>query len=525
MNRGRSRLGTWAAFVGFVLAISPASAFAIDDPGRVGFGFLRLGSGPRTESLGELGTTLARGAESFAWNPALLTTVGALDASATGISWFDETKAAHLALARGFGSAGTGALSLHALSVSDFTNVSGQSESGQSDLALSAGWARPVIGRLDAGASARLVRSQVADASASGASFDLGLNYRYVEGWNAAAAVRNFGPAIGYDDAPKDQLPTQFAFGVGGTVRRFRVGSELQWENGRGWDGGIGTEFQFLKRLALRAGTRVAAQTDDAYEPWSAGLGVQITSGLALDYSFRDGVLDPSHRVGLHWTASGPSGTPSASAPRALSPREFYLASLEEALEDAMANFPENVVDSLGVRAKSASAADTLVAEVLGRRLRAKGVESRALKPAPTIPAGLDSAQAAKVAEKIREQTAIEPIPTVVLEYELVTSRYSIDRQGRERFIGPVVIERSSEIEVALRLLKAGEQESLWSSTGKSTRRETVDRKRVPASAGYPQAEVAVEAKKLHPLVEPAIVGGIVTGLVLIFFSNRDVGE
>jgi hypothetical protein len=39
------------------------------------------------------------------------------------------------------------------------------------------------------------------------------------------------------------------------------------------------------------------------------------------------------------------------------------------------------------------------------------------------------------------------------------------------------------------------------------------------------EASVGGESKSLHPLVEPAIVGGIVTGLALIFFSNRDVGE
>ncbi len=512
------------ASTAFALGLGASSADAAGDPGRVGFGFLRLGGSARTEALAGLGATLAHGSESIAGNPALLASTPELDASASAASWLDAATVGHVAVSREFAPFGTMGLGLHGISVDDFSNVPGETEEGQSDLAAAIAWARPVVRRLDAGVAAKILQSRLAGEKATGAAFDLGLNYRYVPGWNASAALRHLGPAIAYEGAAKDQLPTQLALGVGGTTRGVRYGTEAQWENGRGWDAGVGAELEIAGRVALRVGSRVAADSEDAMAPWTAGLGLRVARGVNVDYAFRDGVLDPSHRVGIRWTAGAPE-SPARGVNRPLSARDLYRGALDESLDRAMENFPKDLVDTLGVRAKSASGADTLMAEALGRRLRSMGYEVRTLKPSLTMPANLDSTAAGKMAELIRQQQA-EPVPDVVLEYEFRKSRVSIDRKGRDRGLGPLVLERSSEVDLALVLQKTGETESLWSSSGSSLRRDSVDAARVPSSSGYPPVEQSPSVSKgSHPLVEPAIVGGIVTGLVLIFFSNRDVGQ
>jgi hypothetical protein len=519
------RAGAVTAMIALMELLASSGAWATSDPGRVGFGFLRLGGGARPTAMGSLGTTMSRGSESLAWNSALLANRQALRASATALTWLEETTAGHVAVSRGFGTKGVGGIFLQGLTMSDFSNVPGETVDGQSDLALGAAWSRNLWGDLDGGIAAKFLRSKLAGESATGGALDLGLNYRYVDGWNVAAAVRDFGPSIGYGDGPEDQLPTQAAIGFSGTIRGFVFGSEMQWENGRGWDGGLGAEYVWRDLLAVRGGSRIAADSNDAVEPWAAGLGVKVGSAWEIDYSFQDGLFDPSHRVAVSWRADDGEESAVDARPDPLSARDFYVATLEEALDRAMANFPENVADTLGVRAKTASDADTLIGAALERRLRARGYEVVYLKPLVAVPANVDSTKAEEVAEKIRQANAASS-REVVLEFEPRTSVYSIDRRRRLRFIGPPSMDRSARIDVALRLLKAGETESLWSSTGEADRRETVDARRVPFSPGYPPSGgVAVDSKGLHPLVEPAIVGGIVTGLVLIFFSNRDVGE
>lgn len=516
------RGGLLAAMILAVGWVGPRSARATSDPGAVGFGFLRLGGSPRTVAMGSIGTTMARGSEALAWNSALLAHRPGLDATAMGMSWLEETAALQAGVSHGLGKLGVGGIFANALTMSDFSNIPDETIDGQSDLALGGAFARRLWKDLDAGIAAKFLRSDLAGESATGGAVDLGLNYRYVEGWNIAAAVRDWGPSIGYGDGPEDQLPTQFAAGIGGTIRGFVLGSEMQWENGRGWDGGIGAEYVWRDLLALRAGSRIAADSDDAVEPWAAGLGVKVGSHLQIDYSFQDGVLDPSHRVGVSWRAED---APKDAASPALSAREFYVATLDEALNRAMADFPKGVADTLGVRAKAAGDADTLIGSVIEQRLRAMGYQTVSLKPLTSMPANVDSTKAEEVAEKIRQANAASS-REYVLEFEPQASVYSIDSRKRMRSIGPPSLDRSAKVDVALRLLKAEEANPLWSSTGEASRVETVDARRVPYSPGYPSSGGVVETGRgLHPLVEPAIVGGIVTGLVLIFFSNRDVGE
>lgn len=502
---------------------APSTVHATSDPGRVGFGFLRLGGGPRIVAMGSVGT-LAQGSEALAWNSALLAQHPQLDASAMAMNWLEETAAAHVNVSHGLGKLGVGGIFLNALTMSDFSNIPEETIDGQSDFAVGAALSRHLWENLDGGIAAKMLRSELAGESAMGGALDLGLNYRYVEGWNVSAAIRDWGPALSYGEGPEDQLPTQFAAGIAGTIRGIGFGSEAQWENGRGWDGGLGAEYVWHNLLALRAGSRLASNSDDAVEPWSAGLGVKVGSHVQIDYSFQDGVLDPSHRVGVSWRGQD-AQKEKASAPPALSAREFYVATLDSALDLALANFPKEAADTLGIRAKSAGEADTLIGTVLEQRLQALGYKTVILKPLVPMPTNVDPKNAEEVAEKIRQANAASS-REVVLEFEPRASVYSINRKERLRIIGPPSLDRSARIDVALRLLKAGETEPLWSSSGDASRQEMVDARLVPYSPGYPASGAVVETgSRLHPLVEPAIVGGIVTGLVLIFFSNRDVGE
>lgn len=515
---GSHCLNAIAVAAACLAAAAPASA--IDDPGKVGFGFLGLAKSARAEAMGSMGTIFAEGSESVFWNPSFLDQVERPQFVASGASWFEEAQLFHAAGAFPAGSLGGIGVSLQALGTDSFSNIPDETEEGQSDAAFGLSLGRHLSRRLSVGGALRYLRSELSGLEASGAAYDVGLNYALAEGWNFSGAVRNAGSALSYGNGPKEQLPTQMGFGLAGTSRGFRYGAEAGWENGRGWDGGIGAEYYALRRLALRLGTRVASEKEDALEPWSAGFGVLLPASLRLDFAFRDGPMNAVQRLDLTYGV----GLSSEAKPQSASARDFYSATLEEALDRCMVTFPQGLADTLGVRPRSASDADTLVVHALASRLQALGYTVKPLTAPLAVPASLDSSATAKLQEKVDEQKK-EANRYVLLEYELRKSRYAFSNTRRERWIGPQTVDRVAEVEIDLGLVKAGTGESLWSSSGRSSKEETVAVRDIMPSGGFPKAEVAVDSKKLHPMVEPAIVGGIVSGLVLIFFSNRDVGK
>jgi hypothetical protein len=221
-------------------------------------------------------------------------------------------------------------LGVRSLSVEDFSNVAGEASIGQSDLAVGAAGAYAVRQDLRAGAGLKVVRSSLAEESATGLAADVGLDYLWTEGWNLSGAVRNFGRSFGYVEGVEEQLPTQAAVGVGSKFGELRVNSEVLWERGPGWSGRLGAEYLVRERLALRVGSRLGEDAGGARELWAAGFGIEATPGVELEYSFRDGTFDASHRVGVRWSPGRSLGA--AGSNMARSPREFYVDVVKQAL-------------------------------------------------------------------------------------------------------------------------------------------------------------------------------------------------
>lgn len=505
--------------VGAGLVVLSAATAGAGETGTTAYGFLRLGSSPRIEGLGEAGTALAEGVDALVWNPARLGASPRREASVSYFNWLDDVQAGHAGVTFPLGRASVG-LAVRSLSVSDFGNVPGQGGLGQSDLAVGTAAAYPLASSLHAGVGVKLIRSSLAGHDATGWTGDIGLNYRWVEGWDVVAALRDFGAAFGYVDGVDEKLPTQAAIGLGSTFGELRVDSEVLWDEGPGWTGAVGAEYRLWQRLALRAGGRLGQEGNRSAEPWAVGVGVTARPDIELEYSFRDGVFDASHRVGVRWTPGRSLGRPGEELAR--SPREFYMDVLDEALDRSLVDFPTDVGDTVVVRSTAPHAAESVISEVIAERLRARGLTVEVAEPQPEIPDDLDeNARAALQAQGI----GVAPRHPL-LEYEIRASDYEILRSRRLRWVGPRSIDREAHVELGLKLTRPGEETPGWSAAGDARSQESVASSRVPGSAGYPRSEgTGTEARKLHPLVEPAIVGGIVTGLAVIFFSNRDVGE
>ena len=502
--------------LGLLISLAPA---ARADVGESAFHFLNLGSSARVEGLGEVGTTLAEGADGIVWNPARLARLQGPTLSTALFNWLPDVSGGHIAGAMPLGRGAVG-LAARTLRVADFGNVAGEPEIGQSDLAVSVSGAYPLTRRLDVGATAHLVRSSLAEEDASGTAFDAGLDYAYVEGWNVAAVVRNAGPGIGYGDGVEEQLPTQASFGVGGTVRELRFGAEGLWENGPGWRGLFGAEYPLMdRRLSLRVGSRLGEDAERALDPWSVGAGLAVPGNLDVDYSFRSGTLEGSHRLGVRWTPDRSLGDGAQSA---LSPRAYYVSVVNEVMDQAFVDFPRDIADTLRVGASGSHRANTVLSSTIIERLNAMGLPA---VEGPDVPDTGDPEQDATVLEALKEKGLLGEGSGPRLEFDVRESEYEILRQRRERWIGPRSLERQARLELGFTLTDSA-GDTRWSAAGQASRTESVAAGRVPSSDGYPRpGGTQADAGVRNRFVEPAIVGGIVAGLTVIFFANRDVGN
>jgi hypothetical protein len=513
MTRGRyarAALGACAAILGF----APV-ARAADGGGTSGFHFLNLGTSARVEGVGRLVTTFSEGAEALEGNPARIGR-SPRQVSLAGYTWLDGVTAGWVGGAYSPSPRLSLAVAARSLAVESFDNVTDDTPVSQEDFSGSLGASASVAPGLDVGIAGRFLQSELASRTASGWSLDAGANYHWVEGWDLVGAVRNWGPAVAYDDGPEEQLPTQASVGVAGRLGELRFGVESTWENGPGWIGILGTELPVRDRLRFRAGSRLGEGSSNAVDPWAVGVGIVARPGFEIDYAFRNSVFDASHRIGLRWTPDSGDDV-DRDGPR--SAREFFVDVANRAFDDAFAEFPSDGTDTLVVAAVGEHDANDVLTEVLGERLQTRGIivieDPLEALPADLSEESLEQLEAAGVATEAQYAR---------LEVQVQESTYDVVGKRRERWIGPRAVRRTSRVEVAFRLTPPGAEEPTWLATGDATETESVA-SGIPPSPGFPQAQMRGKNAAKNPFAEPAIVGGIVAGLAIIFFSNRDVGN
>lgn len=502
-------------------------ASAADDVAGTTFHFLNFGLGPRLEAMGEAGTALAVGPEGLVWNPARLAAQPGRELSASWFNWLDGVQSGHFAYRMPIPRDGAFGLGVQALRVADIDNVTGADPIGQTDLAVVAGAGIPLGGGLSAGLSGKVLTGTLADERATGFALDGGVNFDWVEGWNVGAAVRNVGSSVAYGEGADEQLPTQAALGIAGVVSRVRFGLDGVWENGQGGHGRLGLEYGLGRWLALRAGSRLGADADRAVDPWSVGFGFRARPDLTLDYSFRSGELNASHRVGVQWALGGASAEP-ASVAMAESPREFYQVVLDEVIERALADFPRDIRDTVLVRPAATHESGTLVSESVVAKLQSWGLAAVAAAPVPDVPESDDPEQQEQTEQALEAAGLTATVDQPLLEFEVTASQYRHPRTVRERWIGPPSVARRAKVDLQFSLTDPGAESPRWNGQASWEREGFAAVARIPRSGGYPSWPGSRGGGKdagLHPLVEPAIVTGIVAGLAVIFFSNREVGE
>ena len=208
--------------------------------------FLKIQVGARGAAMGGAFSAIVDDASSLYWNPAGMAAMTSNEVTFSQNYWLLDLRQDFVAGAFRVGDYNRIGVSVSYLSMGDMKQTSPSQPRGTGlefsayDVAIGLGFARQLTDRIAAGLQAKMIRQTIAETSAQGLGFDLGLQYR--SSWNnlrIGATITNFGTNMSMngddlrvnldpylntgnnpDDVPVElateawQLPMQFQFGV-----------------------------------------------------------------------------------------------------------------------------------------------------------------------------------------------------------------------------------------------------------------------------------------------------------------------
>ncbi len=314
------------------LAIAP-EAQAQDKPGTTASSFLLIGTDARGAGMGSAQTAVASGASALHWNPAGITSASDRSGGTALFStqeWFiPDTQHSFAGVTLNVGAMGTVGLSVTALNYGEerVTTVEQPEGTGEffgaSDLSVGISYARPLTEQFSIGATAKLIRNQIYNESATGGAVDLGVRYATnFQGIVLGATMSNFGSDMqltGRDlrrridndpdrDGDNDDLPGALETGSWSLPLAFRVGvsatpvqagdvsltisAEGQAPSDNSQSANFGGEASWRDMLFVRGGYRQAFSSIADDGGWSAGFGLAYDLsddlGLRFDYVFQE---------------------------------------------------------------------------------------------------------------------------------------------------------------------------------------------------------------------------------------------
>src|SRR5690606_5560858 len=172
------------------------------------------------------------------------------------------------------------------------------------EVALSVAYGLTLPGRVEAGAAARLPPLRLAEAVASGASFDIGAALDLLDGrLSLGGAVQHLGRELGPGRA--SPLPRTFRLGAalraGGVAgaRATLVAEGVRRAGGFRPAGGVEAVVPSPGGVGLLARVGYDGGRGDGRTPLALGAGA-VAGRIAVDYAYRDlGALGPSHLFGV----------------------------------------------------------------------------------------------------------------------------------------------------------------------------------------------------------------------------------
>jgi hypothetical protein len=321
--------------IGLCLGFSTRS-FSQGNLGQSGANFLQIAVEPRGAALGGAITAISDGAAALYWNPAGAVHTENLDINLSHTDWFLDTKMMYAGIVKNLDRIGAIGISFTSFYMDelDVTTVydsegenSGTWDAG--DLAVGLSYARSLTDRFTFGVTAKFVREEIWNLSASQIALDVGSLYRTdFLNLRLGMVVRNFSGKMKFSGdeidiriqeevdrgltnnprierlTPEFRLPQVFQLGIAFDPIQMEGGSltllaDVTVPSDNKELMVFGAEYQFQNFAFIRGAYRVDYDSGD----FSLGGGLNLNvAGFnsRFDYSYSTmGVLGNVHRFGL----------------------------------------------------------------------------------------------------------------------------------------------------------------------------------------------------------------------------------
>jgi hypothetical protein len=315
-----------------VLSI-PALASNPDRIGTAGAQELLIPVGARGVALGMSGSLFVTGVDAIYWNPAGLSRMNnSVQAEFSQMSYIADIGVSYGAIginAGGFGNIGFSLKSLAfgniPVTTTDFPDGTGDTYS-PTFLTLGATYSRALTDRISVGVTANMVSEKILQMSATGVSFDVGIQYRdlALRGLQLSVGIKNMGPNMTFSgpnayvnadvsgtlrgtepyvvQMASFELPSRLEIGLGYSpkldeVNSLTVGGSFINNNYLQDEYSLGAEYGFKDIFFVRGAYTFSPQTGDDVTGatgyiynWSFGAGAHYDVGgldLSFDYAYR----------------------------------------------------------------------------------------------------------------------------------------------------------------------------------------------------------------------------------------------
>jgi hypothetical protein len=298
-------IATAAAIVA-ALSLTAMPALA-GDPGDAGALFLRVGMGARPAGMAEAYTAVAEDATTVYWNPAAMAAVLSTNVMLMHNEYFQSVRLEQAALTHEtkYGTLGFSFTGLYMDDLELREDVPSEIPLGTYsvyDVSFAVAFARYIVPNTSLGIAVKPIYEKIAQESATGLAFDLGVfHVSRIEGLKLAAVVGNVG-------APMKFIEEEFALPryvkIGGAYEResnmlhgqFLFTLDAVFPNDDDARQHVGAEYMYDRLLSLRAGYKAGYDSQGA----TFGMGIRYKS-LDVDYAYMliSNDLGDSQRISL----------------------------------------------------------------------------------------------------------------------------------------------------------------------------------------------------------------------------------
>jgi hypothetical protein len=297
--------------------------------GTGGAAELLIPVGPRGIAMGEANLATSTGIEALFWNPAGVSHMqNSADVMFSHMSYIADIGVDYGAVAANFEGFGVISFSIKSLGVGDIPITTTAIPEGTGDtfsptfVVAGLSYSRQLTETISVGFTGNFISERMADVSASGFAFDVGVMYNNladINGLSIGVVIKNLGPEMQFDggglfhegqiqdvnrpptfykiDSAPFELPSNFQLGLGYSpvldeTNSLQFSGIYQNNNFSGDEYKLGGEYGYNDLFFVRAGYQLAPQVSDDYlYGFTAGVGIDYKVegfGFKVDYAYRE---------------------------------------------------------------------------------------------------------------------------------------------------------------------------------------------------------------------------------------------